>query len=277
MFFLQLKRSSFFYLILALIITFVFLTILAKAEEEYLLVTEKLPKKNIELTNQVSDENYEIIEEEDVDYESQRRNTKNPLYISDKVFTQEKSLTTNDLIKKVSLIVFVLLGVLFLIKIFLSKRSFSEPGSLFDRFTNKISNAFLNTSTVKLVQTLVLIPGQNLYVIEVEGKKLLIGGTQNGVQFLADLTSKFNLSSSSGNLSFKQIDDLQGSQGSMQQVPFTMTSGIKVNEPIKIESEENNAPQIYSKSVFKRRINYKQSLLNKTNNGQEYSKPELVH
>src|SRR3989338_7242671 len=59
---------------------------------------------------------------------------------------------------------------------------------IFNIFSRKLSEDS-NECNLKLIQSLVLCPGQNLYVVEVFNKKILLGGTvQGGIHFLTDLT-----------------------------------------------------------------------------------------
>lgn len=287
MFFVQLKNSRFSYLILILIITFGFLGMLAKAEEGSFLETDKIPEKSYEIVSGTSSEDYKAPDEDSADYEFYRKSNKikkrsihkNKLSINDSAFTNGNPVTLKDLIVKVSMVVFFLLGVLLFVKIFSSRNRFSEPGNLLDILTQKITgtfSSFANSSGLKLIQTLILTPGQNLYVVEVEGKKLLIGGTQHGgVQFLADLTTnKLNLLSN-GNLNFQQIEDLQTqqNQNSTRHLQFGILNESKVNNeatafaPAVSENQNNNTSQPFPNHGFKRRVNFKQSLLSKTNNG----------
>jgi len=59
---------------------------------------------------------------------------------------------------------------------------------IFNIFSRKLSEDS-NECNLKLIQSLVLCPGQNLYVVEAYNRKILLGGTvQGGIHFLTDLT-----------------------------------------------------------------------------------------
>lgn len=144
-------------------------------------------------------------------------NEKDPLLLDDSVFASGNGVTLKGLITKVSLIVVALLIGLGLVKFFLARNKFDKPGSLLDEFTQKITGGFSSFSNVqglKLKQTLILAPGQNVYLVEVEGKKLLLGATHNGgVQFLADL------SPSNVGIGLKPAPTSNASEASLVQIP----------------------------------------------------------
>ncbi|OGI18918.1 MAG: hypothetical protein A3B68_06780 [Candidatus Melainabacteria bacterium RIFCSPHIGHO2_02_FULL_34_12] len=218
------------------------------------------------------------------------------LELKDSVFRGGNNMTFNVLIFKVSMIVIALLGVLFFIKRYLSGNQISGAGNILDSLAQKISgnvSAFAQ-NTIKLKQAMILTPGQNIYLVEVEGKKLLLGGTQQGgVQFLADLTNK---TSSKSVLDFKQIEEYQNMPKNQMPTPalnnhrpkempvinqapenmlFAQATMSNMNNASQVTSNgnmQNNNPlpaekEIYStnmnipKQPFKRRTNFRKSLL----------------
>lgn len=263
MYFIQFKKPKLFYLFIALIITFGFVNLLVRAEEDYLT----LPEKSIEVVNgnEVFDyEGYRSDNDSEGSKISVKRKSKktNPLLISDSAFTGGQTLTFKDLAMRVTFIVLFLLVIYFAVKMYMSRNRFDQPGSFLDNIAQRFNNSFSgssNSSGLKLIQTLMLTPGQNIYVVEVEGKKLLVGGTQQGgVQFLADLT-KTNIN---GSLDFKQIEDFQN-QNHTKHIPFNFVA--ESLEPIKdLNPKEIETPFIPSKQAFKRRMNFRQSLLSKS-------------
>lgn len=134
----------------------------------------------------------EIIDYETSTVNDESNSDKNLPELNDTVFTANKNATLGDLTIRVSLIVSILLVTLVLAKVFLSRDRFGKVGSILDEFAGKITGnygSFANNQGLKLKQTLILTPGQNLYLVEIDGKRLLLGATHNGgVQFLADLT-----------------------------------------------------------------------------------------
>ncbi len=134
----------------------------------------------------------EIIDYETSTVNDESNSDKNPPELNDAVFTANKNATLRDLTMRVSMIISVLLVILVLAKIFLSRDRFGKVGSILDEFAGKITGnygSFVNNQGLKLKQTLILTPGQNLYLVEIDGKRILLGATHNGgVQFLADLT-----------------------------------------------------------------------------------------
>lgn len=97
-----------------------------------------------------------------------------------------------DVFIKGSSFLLILFGVLALVKLFISRNRFDQVGGFLDDIAQKFTSGNSSNSTgLRLKQTLALIPGQNLYLVEIKGKTLLLGGTNNGgVQFLADLTQR---------------------------------------------------------------------------------------
>lgn len=259
MFFIQYKKPTLFYLFVVLIISFGFINSFVNAEEDYLL----LPEESLEVVNNSEAFDSESYRSSD-DYEESRTTPKrksskktNPLLISDSAFTSGRPVTFQELMTRVALIVLFLFGILIFVKMVMSKNRFDRPGNLFDNLAQKFNSTFSgfsNHQELKLVQTLMLTPGQNIYMVEVEGKKLLIGGTQQGgIQFLADLTK----SDANGNgiIDFRQIEDLQiqtQNQNPEKHMPFN-----SVNEPAEPVKD-------LSKQAFKRRVNFRQSLLSKS-------------
>lgn len=278
MYFIQFKKPKLFYLFVAFIITFGFINLLVKAEEDYLT----LPEKSFEVVNNNDRNSYSDSSSEAFDsegyrstdgFENSKINVKrkykklNPLIMSDSAFTGGQSVTFKDLVIRVALIVLFLLGVFFFVKMFMSRNRFDQAGSFFDNLAQKFSNKFSTSGEIKLIQTLMLTPGQNIYVVEVEGKRLLIGGTQQGgIQFLADLTES-NVTSA---LDFRQIENLQ-TQNHTKHVPFNLMH--ESPEPTKsLSPKEIETPFVAQKvndsnssgQAFKRRVNFRQSLLSRS-------------
>ena len=258
MYFILLKRSKIFYLFLALVILFGFLSIFVKAEEDSLL----LPPKSLEVSNTVDDEEnyYDSNESTEYNLEKPYTKTKKLKNVDDSLFVAPEGTTLRDLFMRISFIVLMLFGVLLIIKVYLSRRQFGSPGNFLDSLTHKFASSFLPHSTLKLIQTMMLTPGQNLYMVEVEGKKLLLGGTQQGgIQFLADLNSS-NITS---NLDFKQIEEYQNT---MKHIPSEIIQEPKVamtdnSASNSLESPFTMIKPPHSTQMIKRRMNFKKSLL----------------
>ena len=217
------------------------------------------------------------------------RGYNDPLLLDDSVFASGNGVTLKGLITKISLIVMALLIGLGLVKLFLSRNRFDKPGSLLDEFTQKITGSFSSFSNVqglKLKQTLILAPGQNVYLVEIEGKKLLLGATHNGgVQFLADLTQNpsgisFKPASMPAlepvsaqvpknhndlNNQFKHIDMFARPE---IENPFLSIEPIKTKESFSFETNSNNGSSVKQEiqkenkinHSLKRRTNFRQSL-----------------
>lgn len=242
--------------------------------------------------------------DEIIDYETSAVNNDesnsdtNSPELNDAVFTANKNATLRDLTVRVSLIVGVLLVILVLAKIFLSRDRFGKVGSILDEFAGKITGnygSFANNQGLKLKQTLILTPGQNLYLVEIDGKRLLLGATHNGgVQFLADLTQNEPMQLASnkaqnGNHKTQSIiskaeNDLRNGLKHMEifpqssiENPFfaSKVDGQNITQEVKEEPLKNNLPvnghekcsngdSHEVKHSLKRRANFRQ-LLNISN------------
>ena len=197
MYLIELKKSKFVQSILVLVIVLSLLKISTKANE---IIDE----------NSSEPEYSETLEDEDIASESNavsiarvsrkqhvRNNTEKLIEAPIKT---EKNNFFNDLMSKISLIFLLLLSIFGVSKLFMSRNRFNQLGSFVDEFTQKFALNFTNfsnpnSSSLKLKQTLILTPGQNIYMVEIDGKKLLLGGTHNGgIQFLADLSDAQSMS-----------------------------------------------------------------------------------
>lgn len=276
MYYVELKKVRFLGLIVILFFAFSFLILNVRGEDELVLLPDDEQSVNSDFS-----------EDDDVfNYKASKRNTivkrkatsKRESFLHDSVFIpHNEGLTFNALVMRVSFIIFTLFVFLVLIKMFLSRDQFSKPGSLLDNLAQKFTGSFANTQGLKLKQTLILTPGQNLYLIEIDGKRLLVGGTQQGgVQFLCDLTQG---TLKNEKLDFKQIEE-----------PVALTNGM--NKQAKYDLQPNETPfmiqdiisnkdlpdEIKQKIVvngsqnrqtFKRRTNFRKSLFNENMNQAE--------
>ena len=242
-----------------------------------------------------SDSNYENAfnyEDSQENNYIERRPLKNP------AFPMKKNITLGGLILRVSSIVLLLLGALFSLKVYLTRNNLLPQGNFLEELTQKLTNSFSTfaPSIVKLKQSLILTPGQNVYLVEVEGKKLLLGGThQGGVQFLADLSDKAILNGSNENIDFKQIKQIEEYQnyfgqnynnnvtyeikndpkpykhvdlfsGPLPENPYLTASTPSQEDStnaLKTVSVEQPVQKQGLKPPFKRRSNFRQTLLSK--------------
>lgn len=115
--------------------------------------------------------------------------------------SSREDIALNDLIFRIFLLAFISVGFLILMKIFLLKKKLPEQEFNFsgmDFLNNPFDSAskpggqmgsLLNAQGLTLKQSLNLTASQSVNLVEVDGKKLLIGCTQQGgVQLLADLS-----------------------------------------------------------------------------------------
>ncbi len=196
-----------------------------------------------------------------------RKAKTNPLVLHDSVFRNGGNVSINDLVFKISMVSLFLLTILGVVKMFVSRNRFSQVGSVLDEFAQKFSGSLSSFSGegLKLKQTLVLTPGQNLYLIEVEGKKLLLGATHHGgVHFLADMTSK-NLKLNNSNTG-NQLTGIEN----LSNMPIT---GSIANNGQEVKNLNGNFKHIdmFSKTLTENPFS------NISHSFQEEPKPEIMH
>ena len=110
---------------------------------------------------------------------------------------EKSKLTLIDLIYRILLMLVVLVSVYLISKAMVEKTIakgdsfFNEKPGFFNGFPEQFSGCFTNMANLKLKQMINLNKGQNLYLVELDGKKILLGGThQGGIQYVADLTEE---------------------------------------------------------------------------------------
>ena len=278
MYYVELKKIKFLSIVVVLFFAFSFLSLNVRAEEELVL----LPDDEQTVSSDFSEddtENRMIVK--------RKSKIKREPSLHDSVFTPgNDSSTFNALLMRVSLIIFALVGFLVFIKLFMSRDQFGKPGSLLDELAQKFTGSFSGSSQgLKLKQTLILTPGQNLYLIEIDGKRLLVGGTQQGgVQFLTDLTQNMLRNEK---LDFKQIEEYKLPSKALTETAFangfskvsvnTATENPFMGEPDTLENK--NLPDeikqkaavasLHNRQTFKRRTNFRKSLFNESMNNAE--------
>ena len=269
MYYVELKKIRFLSLIIILFITFSFLSLNVRAEEELVLLPDEQQTVDSDFDEDDAFENNTIVR--------RKSRVKREAFLHDKAFIPANdSATFNGLVMRVSLIIFALVGFLIFIKLFMSRDQFGKPGSLLDELAQKFTGGFSGSSQgLKLKQTLILTPGQNLYLIEIDDKRLLVGGTQNGgVQFLTDLT---NGTLNNDKLDFKHIEDYKIPAKAITEAVFANgLNNISVNHNPFMEEqnvlENKNLPDeikqkvvingLHNRQTFKRRTNFRKSLFN---------------
>ena len=208
---------------------------------------------------------------------------RNPLELNYSTFNSADNSTFQTLLSRVSMIVLILLVIFGAVKMFIKRRSIIQGNGFFEGIAEKLGgNLSVFASQLgglTLKQSLVLAPGQNVYLVEVDGKRLLLGATQyGGVQFLADLTVKSeSVGNKSSLLSGKQIEEFQSQKkyNILNHFPNNQTNKeLPFFEPnlqtSKEESEQMDIPgqkvtrefSVHSgRGSFKKKINFKESLL----------------
>ena len=274
MYYVELKKIKFFGLIVILFFAFSFLSFNVRAEDELVLLSDDEQAASSDFSEDDSQEHVIV--------KRKARANKMPS-LHDRVFMpSSNNATFNGLVMRVSFIIFALLGFLILAKILMSRDQFGKPGSLLDELAQKLSSGFSGSPQgLKLKQTLILTPGQNLYLIEIDGKRLLVGGTQQGgVQFLTDLTQG---TLKNEKLDFKQIEEYQISPKAIPDMALEnkqtkyaeVASSPIVENPFM--SQDTNLPDeikqkvsnLHSRQTFKRRTNFRKSLFNENMNHAE--------
>ncbi len=280
MYYVELKKFKFLFLTVILFFIFSFLSFTVKAEDELVLLPDEQTT-----SSEPEDDSFNS-------YDARRshivkRKPKKEAFLHDNVFIPANGNTSfNGLLGRVSLIIFALLAFLGIAKFLLSRNQFGRPGSLLDELAQKFTGGFSNPQGLKLKQTLILTPGQTIYLIEIDGKRLLIGGTQQGgVQFLTDLTQ---CASTNEKLNFKQMDELPKSlqeailvnhlnndkqnkytgisSSAAEGTPFMGQDAIAMKNNLPDETKQNIINQ---NGKFKRRTNFRQSLFNESINNTE--------
>ena len=275
MYYVELKKIRFLSLIIISFFAFSFLSFSVKAEDELVL----LPDEEQAVSNDFSED-----DTQDRIIVKRKSRVKREPFLRDNVFMpSNESATFNALLMRVSLIIFALIGFLVLIKMFMSRDQFGKPGGLLDELAQKFTGGFSASSQgLKLKQTLILTPGQNLYLIEIDGKRILVGGTQQGgVQFLTDLT---NGTLKNEKLDFKQIEEAPKALAGMV---FSNEFNRTDNKPVSIVTENpfmdasmnKDLPDeikqkvvingLHNRQTFKRRTNFRKSLFNENMNTAE--------
>ena len=276
MYYVEFKKLKFLSLIVILFCAFAFLSFNVRAEDELVLLTDDEQTVSNNFSEDDGFKTSNIVK--------RKARSKRMPALHDRVFIPSNDNGTfNGLVMRVSLIIFALLGFLVLVKLFMSRDQFAKPGSLLDELAQKFTGGFSNTQGLKLKQTLILTPGQNLYLIEIDGKRLLVGGTQQGgVQFLTDLT---NSTFKNEKLDFKQIEEgpkaltgiafsngsNNGNNKAMNTVienPFTEEQNVSKDLPDEIK-QKIVLNGINGRQTFKRRTNFRKSLFNENMNNAE--------
>ena len=277
MYYVEFKRIKLLGFIIILFFTFSFLSFSVGAEDELVLLPDDEQTVNNDFSEDDGAQTSTIVK--------RKIRSKRMPSLNDRVFIPSNdNATFNGLVMRVSLIIFALLGFLVLVKMFMSREQFGKPGSLLDELAQKFTGGFSNTQGLKLKQTLILTPGQNLYLVEIDGKRLLVGGTQQGgVQFLTDLTKNM---AKNENLDFKQIEEApkalsgialsnglnRNNNKSMTVIenPFMEGQDSLANKNLPDEIKQKVVVDgIVGRQTFKRRTNFRKSLFNENVNHAE--------
>ncbi len=218
------------------------------------------------------------------------------VFIDNTALEMKKNASFADMFFKISIFVFMLIGAIIILKTLLMKKSpenvadFSSMDFLNSPFNGQPANmkeSLLAMNGLSLKQSLNLTSSQGIYVVEFEGKKLLIGCTQQGgVQLLADLSEqkvepKKNTDSDEALLGLlKKIIKTDGEEKepSESETPFIKSSlsntispsdipNDEMNQQIIIKDVKNRGSEVYSyqesaysKRPFRRRTNFRESL-----------------
>ena len=139
------------------------------------------------------------------DYESFRDNSDYEDPIEDTKVKEKEDLTNlkessttspdksgvKDFICRFFMLTFFLMLCLIFIKEFISKKINKISLENVVKNLTQFRENFIAKEGLKLKQKLALAPGQNVYLVEIAGKELLIGGTpKGGIQFLTDLSKE---------------------------------------------------------------------------------------
>lgn len=159
--------------------------------------------------------------------------------------SSREDIALNDLIFRIFLLAFVSVGFLILVKIFLMKKSpeqeynFSGMDFLNNPFDSAAKSGsqvgnLLNAQGLTLKQSLNLTASQSVNLVEIDGKKLLIGCTQQGgVQLLADLS--------------ESAKPLQEKDPESENLLNLLKKLVKNEEPVIVDENKNSLP--FSESI----------------------------
>lgn len=279
MYYFEFKKLKFISFCIAFTIFSVLLLTFAKAEQDELVF---VPEDSKSVQEDISEDDNQ--EETFVYRKPKARNSivkrkirqYEDVGISDGAFALgQRGLTFSGLVFRVISIIAFLISAIILMKFFLGRDRFNKPGSFIEEIAQKFTGGFSNQNSMKLKQTLMLTPGQNVYLVEIEGKKLLLGGTQQGgVQFLSDLTGqkteKIDLRMLEPRLT-QEINSLSEVNKPLKQQEVSVNGNIESPFMTSNESNENGLPDevrqnivsngTHLKQTFRKRSSFRQSIL----------------
>lgn len=278
MFVLDKNIFKFFIALVVLVILTGSICIYSNANTGAVIVEKKISGAE----NSLIDDDY-LVERKHAKTKPQHKkyNSNEMLQLSDSYFLHDEQPTFKDLLLKVLSIILFLFGILLIVRL----TSNSKTGTLagFSRqLSLMIKNRLLPSSgidSLKLIQSLTLAPGQCIYLVETNDKKILLGSApQSGINYLVDLSCE-----ELKDLDFKQIELLQEcskKQTNSDTLPIFVTEdkSAEINEnhekllnkasfdlihSTKGKSTKKNEPAKvdYQSPPFKRRIKFSQTLL----------------
>lgn len=244
--------------------------------------------------------------------ESSQKNLKEEeeIEVYDLEDAKSKRISVKEATYKFFLLVLIFFGLFLIVKALLERAKankdllFNEKPGFFEGITGKFKGSISSVEGLKLRQMIVLKPGQNLYLVELDGRKMLLGGTHmGGIQLVSDLSAleevevknekqnNFNFSSSPITKNIRKndgYDDFFNTNGfdpseifiqndnsgiasaesnisKKNETPF-LTPNLKASEKESYNSNEiseDDNPKVrkISKRPFKRRVNFRQSLI----------------
>lgn len=177
---------------------------------------------------------------------SRRNDARNRIELDDDYFVAKNNVTVKGLFLNTFFILLFLISFLVIIKLLLGRSSFGGQtglmGGLAERFKGTLFGNPVQ-DTIKIKQTYMLSPGQVLYIIEIDGRKMLIGATQQGgVHFLTDLSK-----SSAGELDFRQIEMIQNKHRECQNQNSLQAMGSNGNGQAVSHMSMNTLAQVLEK------------------------------
>lgn len=291
MYYVEFKRTKFLIVSIILLFFISAFSFSVNAEEELVL----LPDEEQTVSDYSDEERVDVFAPKVKKRSNIVRRTiktkKDPALQDNAFVSGNNNPTFNGFVTTILLVIFALFSFLVLTKFFLSREQFNKPGSLLDELAQKFTGGLSSSNGLKLIQTLILTPGQSLYLIEIDGRRILVGGTQQGgVQFVSDLSHG---SLNTDKLDFKQIEDYKISANNSKDIACIngVSSGARENKLLKqVEANANpfNSQETsldehlpdeikqnvinnnsISRQTFKRRTNFRKSLLSESGNGVE--------
>ncbi|MBI3308015.1 MAG: flagellar biosynthetic protein FliO [Candidatus Melainabacteria bacterium] len=261
--FLKSQKIDKFFLITFFLFAFIgSFWIYSIAQDKVVVVEKQYPNEVIEVNDDPFgeyDESYLKEANRGYSYSKKSRSKRSMPAISDSYFHAGSEVTFAKLILNMSMIVLFLLGLLIITRMFLRRDGMASSSGIINNLTQKVKKGvftFDNKNKIAIQETYMLAPGQVLYVVEINGRKLLLGVTnQGGIHYLTDLSAKV-----AGELDFKEIEMLQQQKqdndfADLFEKPQKSFKGINPSlQPMQSDMVEVREEPIFKQQIAEERV-----------------------